>query len=387
MRIRKPSRVVLLILLFAALTVGTSLAQPPGITTPPAGDNQRSVTTQYMGFVAVTVDYNSPDVHAPNGGDRSGKIWGTLVPWGMKNLGFGTATESPWRVGANQNTTITFSHDVEIEGQALAAGTYGLHMAPGEEEWQIIFSNNSTSWGSFFYDPTEDALRVTVKSEPAPYREWMSFEFLDRQLDTTLVALEWENLRVPFRVSLPDMVGLYIAKIEDELRNAPGFSWQSWQGAAQYLLQRDTEGKHLDKALAWAEFALSSPFPGQENLQTLQTKARVLDRMGNSEEALATLTKGLDHPTATVFQVHQIGRGLLAQGRSDVAMMVFQHNAQRFPDTWPINVGLARGYKGVGDNAKALEHAKKALQNAPDDLNRQALAGMVEQLEAAVSGK
>jgi len=90
-----------------------------GITTPPNGDNQRSSVTQHIGLVKVTIDYNSPDVHAPNGEDRRGKIWGTLVPWGTIDDPFGTCTECPWRAGANENTVFTVSHDVKINGQPL----------------------------------------------------------------------------------------------------------------------------------------------------------------------------------------------------------------------------------------------------------------------------
>ncbi len=141
-----------LVLLAALLAPAPAAAQFPGVTLPPGGDNQRCVVTQYMGMASVTIDYNSPDVHSPTGEDRTGKIWGGLVPYGMTDLGFGTCKECPWRVGANENTTITFSHDVKLQGEPLAAGTYGLHMVAGEDEWTIIFSRNSTAWGSFFYD-------------------------------------------------------------------------------------------------------------------------------------------------------------------------------------------------------------------------------------------
>jgi len=124
------------------LAAGVASAQT-SITLPPSGDNQKASVTQYLGPVKVTIDYSSPKVHSPiNGEDRRGKIWGTLVPYGMTNLGFGTCKECPWRVGANENTVFTVSNDVKIEGQTLPAGSYGLHMIPGQDEWTIIFSKN-----------------------------------------------------------------------------------------------------------------------------------------------------------------------------------------------------------------------------------------------------
>src|SRR5687767_7655656 len=131
---------------FASLAIVLLLCAPAAIaqiTTPPSGDNQKASVTQYIGLVAVTIDYNSPDVHAPNGEDRAGKIWGTLVPYGVIDDPFGTCTECPWRAGANENTVFTVSHDVKIEGQPLPAGRYGLHMIAGPEEWTVIFSKNA----------------------------------------------------------------------------------------------------------------------------------------------------------------------------------------------------------------------------------------------------
>ena len=61
---------------------------------------------------------------------------------------------------------------------------------------------------------------------------------------------------------------------------------------------------------------------------------------------------------------------------------MFKYNFERNGDAWPVHVGLARGYMAVGDNAKALEHAKKAAAQAPDDLNKKNLAAMVDALAA-----
>lgn len=130
------------------------------LTLPPDGDNQHSTVTQAIGLVTVTIDYHSPDVHAPDGTDRRGNIWGKLVPYGVTDDAFGTCTQCPWRAGANENTAFSVSHDVKIEGQALPAGSYGLHMIAGPEEWTLIFSKNAKSWGNFFYDPAEDQLRA-----------------------------------------------------------------------------------------------------------------------------------------------------------------------------------------------------------------------------------
>src|SRR5271170_2319632 len=160
---------------------GAALAQIPGLTLPPSGNNQKAVVTQFIGPVEISIAYSSPAVHGPDGKDRRGQIWGKLVPYGMSNLGFGNGKPAPWRAGANENTVFAVSNDVEIEGKALPAGRYGLHMIPGPDEWTLIFSKNSSAWGSFFYEEADDALRVTVKPHKHEYREWLTYEFASRR--------------------------------------------------------------------------------------------------------------------------------------------------------------------------------------------------------------
>ena len=209
---------------------GTAYAQT--VTLPPSGDNQRSEVTQQIGLVKVSIEYSSPDVHAPNGDDRRGKIWGGLVPYGIYDLGFNNR-KGPWRAGANENTVLSVSHPVKIEGKPLPAGRYGVHMIASPTDWTLILSKTSTAWGSFTYEDAEDALRVTVKPEKAPYREWLTYDFSDRKPDRATAALAWEELRIPFTITVDDMPGLYIENLRHELRGNAGFNWQNWSTAAQ----------------------------------------------------------------------------------------------------------------------------------------------------------
>ena len=143
----------LLLLLVSVLSVaGVSQAQTATgetlmLNLPRA--SQQALVSQRIGITDITVNY-----HRPLANGR--QVWGKLVPYGQV-----------WRAGANENTTITFSDPVTIEGQSLDKGTYGLHMIPGESEWTIIFSKDFKDWGSFTYKQDDDALRVKVKSQPA----------------------------------------------------------------------------------------------------------------------------------------------------------------------------------------------------------------------------
>jgi DUF2911 family protein len=350
------------------------------VTLPPDGGNQHAVVTQFLGPVKVTVDYNSPKVHQPRTGeDRRGKIWGTLVPYGMaKGLGYGTCTECPWRVGANENTVFSVSHEVKVEGQPLAAGSYGLHMIPGPDEWTAIFSKNSTSWGSFFYDPSEDALRVKVKPEKSEYHEWLTFEFPERQIDKATVAMRWEDLQVPIHISVDNVNQIYIDQARRQLRNAQGFSWENYNEAARFALTNKIAARD---ALQWAQTAATPAFPGQENFTTLITLADAQAANGMQSEAAKTRERALVSPTATAMDLHQYGRSLLQEGKKDEALAIFELNAKRHPNEWPINVGLARGNSAVGRYKEALKYAKLALAQAPDDANRGSLKTGIEKLE------
>jgi hypothetical protein len=370
-------RRILTIAALMALLLAT-VAQGQIISTPPSGDNQKASVTQYIGVVKVTIDYSSPDVHAPNGDDRRGKIWGQLVPYNEDPLGFGTCTECPWRGGANENTTFTVSNDVKVQGQPLPAGTYGLHMIAGPETWTIVFSKNSTSWGSFFYDPKEDALRVTTKPAKSDYHEWLTYEFTDRQPDKTTAALKWEDLQVPFTISVDDVTSLHLARVREELRGDLGFAWANWVAAAQYALQ----AKRPNDALEFAQAAVSRTFVGQENFQTLNVLAQAQEATGKAADAQATREKAMAHPTATAADLHQYGRALMMQGDKAGALKVWEYNAKRFPNVWPVNVGLARGYSAAGRYKEALKAAKLALAQAPDDVNRKALTAGIAKLEA-----
>ena len=362
----------------AALTLCASAVLAQGISVPPSGDNQKSSVAQNIGVVKVTIDYSSPDVHAPNGDDRRGKIWGTLVPYGLTNLGFGTCKECPWRAGANENTVFTVSNDVRVEGQPLAAGRYGLHMIAAADEWTVIFSKNSSSWGSFTYDAAEDALRVKVKPSKNEYHEWLTYEFTDRHPDKATVALMWEDMQIPINITVDDPTALHLARIREELRNSQGFTWTNWVAAAQYALQ----AKRPNDALEFADAAVNRTFVGQENFQTLNTLAMAQEAVGKTAESAATRDKAINHPTASVFDLHQWGRQLLAQGKKDEAIKVFELNAKKHPNVWPVNVGLARAYSAAGRYKDALEYARLALAQAPDDLNKQSLAAGVKKLEA-----
>jgi hypothetical protein len=365
----------------AALAAFTTLfsfsapAQPHYL--PASGDNQRATVSQQVGPVTVTISYSSPRV-VLKGNDRRGKIWGKLVPYGLTELDFNECKSCPWRAGANENTVFTVSDEVKVQGTSLPAGTYGLFAITGPEEWTFIFSKNATSWGSYWYDPKEDVLRVTAKPAKGEYHEWLTYDFTEREPAKATVALRWEDVQVPFTITVDDVPARWVAKMKDELRGYTGFYWENWQRAADYCLRNKIA---LPEALDWAQRGAGPNFGGDNQIIAVATLARAEEANGKAADAMKTWDKAVNLPGATAVQIHQVGRTLIADGKALQALSVFQTNARRFPNQWPVHVGLMRGYAAVGDAKKALEEGRLAIKQAPDEPNKKVLTEAIAKLE------
>ncbi|MEM9328768.1 MAG: DUF2911 domain-containing protein [Bacteroidota bacterium] len=360
-------------MLFFAQVVHAQLSLPPN------GGNERSVVRQYMGSVAyVEIDYRSPDVAG-----REGQIWGTVVPYGLNGFGFGKSSQdnpSPWRAGANENTTIEFSHDMTVQGQPIAAGKYGFHIITQETgPWTLIFTNETNAWGSFYYTPDDEVLRTEANPEESDFREYLTYEFVARKGDTTTVALIWENKKLPFTIAVPQNNEFMLAQVESELTGQLGFQWNNLSQAANWA---SGAGFH-EHAISWADAALSAPFIGQRNFNTLQTKATVLFAQEKTDEAVEVMGEAIKEPAATAFQIHAYGRQLIGIGQQDKAIEVFKYNHERFEGAWPTNYGLARGYSALGEYKVALKHLKVALENVPenDAVNPPVIEANIKKLE------
>ncbi len=190
--------------------------------------SQRAIITQRIGLTDITINYCRPLV--------SGRtLFGKEIPYGQV-----------WRAGANENTVISFTDDVSVEGHALPAGTYGLHMIPGADQWTIIFSKNSTSWGSFSYDEKEDALRVTTKPQPAEFEEALAYTFEDVKPDSTAVTLRWAKVAVPFHVSA-DVNAIVLRSIQNQLRSVGGFTWAGYDEAGTVAARHQYQSRSGDQ--------------------------------------------------------------------------------------------------------------------------------------------
>ncbi len=155
------------------------------------------------------------------------------------------------------------------------------------------------------------------------------------------------------------------------------FQWTNLNAAAAYCLQNNT---NLEEALGWAETSVNNTFSGNSNFTTLSTLAMLQVATGKSEDASKTINIALDHPTAGLFQLHNLGRQLITSKMKDEALSVFLKNSENHGNVWPVNVGLARGYSAVGQFDLAVKHLKLAIANAPNAPNKNALEAMMPKL-------
>jgi len=326
------------------------------ITFPPGGTNRKASVSQRIGITDVRIDYDRPIVNG-----REGKIWGGLVHYGFADLHYGTSKAAPWRAGANENTTFTFSTDVLIEGKPLKAGKYGFFIAMGPEKATIIFSTVSTAWGSFYYDSKDDALRAEVPVVTLTGSvERLTYVFSDETDDAAIVSLQWEKMKIPFKISV-DLEKEQLAAFRREFNSGIFYRyWQNMQMAANYCLVHNI---NIDEAIGWAERSINTYF-GEKNFSTLSTYAGLLEKKGMKDKADSVMKKA--YSLATTLQLYSYGRGLENQKRKEEAITVYKMSYDKNPDDLYSCMAITRGYSLQGNNKEALRYANKTLTYAKD---------------------
>ena len=338
------------VLLATAVQAQTATGETLMLNLPRA--SQHALVSQRIGITDITINY-----HRPLSNGR--QIWGKVVPYGQV-----------WRAGANENTTITFTDAVTIEGQALDKGTYGLHMIPGENQWTVIFSKNSSSWGSFSYKQDEDALRVTVKPQTAEAYDALAYDFNDVKADSAVVTMSWDKVAVPFKVQV-NVNDIVTASIHQQIHGINQYYWEGWDDAAGYFLANKI---NLEEALKDEDQSIQA----EERYDNLLNKSKILEAMGRQQDAEMFRTKALDKASAQ--QLYFYARQLQAAKKQDEALAVFRSTAKKFPDYWTSHMGLARVYSAQGDFDNAVKEVKLSLASAPDS-NKSNLENYVKRLQ------
>jgi len=315
--------------------------------------SQRASVSQRIALTDVTITY-----HRPLAGGR--KIWGApnIAPY-----------DRVWRAGANENTTFEVSDPVTVEGQRLDRGMYGLHMIPNADSFTVIFSKNSTSWGSFTYDPKEDALRVTVKPRAIEMHEALTYEFEDVRPDSTQVVMSWEKVAVPFTVKTD--LEATLANIRNQLRNSAQYIWTGFDDAATWCVDNKV---NLDEALKWTDRSIQQ----EERFENLSTKARILEAMNRGSEAASIRTRSME--IANVTQLYFYGRQLQTQKKKSEAVAIYREVGKRFPNHWLGHIAQARALAADGKFDAAIQEVRASLSGAPE-VQKPAIEGLVKRLE------
>jgi len=228
--------------------------------------SQKATVMQRIGLTDVTITYSRPGV-------KGRTIWGDLVPY-----------DKVWRTGANEATTIEFSTDVKVNGQAIPAGAYSLHTIPGKDEWTIILNKTAKQWGSYNYDESKDQLRFKAKPEQGPNEEWLAFSFPDVKQDSGTVQIAWEKMRVKFQIDT-DTNAQALANIQKALAAGPK-DWEVPYDAAQFAF---TNNLAKEDAMKWVDQSISL----KTTYWNLRLKADMLAQSGNKAEAIATAEKAV----------------------------------------------------------------------------------------------
>ncbi|MBK7009578.1 MAG: DUF2911 domain-containing protein [Saprospiraceae bacterium] len=338
----------------------------------PDGVNIHKSASQKIGVTEVEVTWNAPSVRG-----REGNIWGTDVAYfGFKELGFGSYVPSPWRAGSNECTTISFTTDVTINGKPLAAGKYAFFIALEQDSSTLIFNKNVGEWGSYFYDKDQDVLRVVTRQrKDQPLQEILKYDFIQRAENELELYLAWENWQIPMSIGV-DLKKTTLASIQSQMSGAMGFDPLSLEAAARWCL---TQEVNYQQALTWIESATDPKFTAIDKFGAITVKAGLLEKLGRDQEAEQILHASIHK--ANTFELHNYGRQLLAQNKVDKALEIFEFNFKNQAGQWPTHVGLMRGLSAKGKLKEALDHARLALEQAPNDMNRNVLKEAITKLE------
>jgi len=243
---------------------------------------------QTVGLTDITIDYSSPGV-------KGRTVWGDVVPF-----------DKLWRAGANSATKITFSKDVTIEGTAVPKGSYSIFMIPSKTDWTIIINKNPTA-SSDEYKQEMDLLRIKSTPTVINNRERLAYSITDFSDDNATISLEWEKVRVSFKVSFATD-----KQAVENIDKTTGNTWSIYNSAARYYFDK----KDYEKALNYANQSLGLSQQWFNNWM----KAQILFAKGLTNDAykFALTAKEIgDQKTEGFFYKTQVEKALADWKSSD----------------------------------------------------------------------
>lgn len=217
---------------------------------------------QKVGLTDVTVEYSRPSM-------KGRAIFGNLVPYGKL-----------WRTGANQNTKVTFSDDVTIDGKTLKKGTYAVYTKPGKDAWEVLFYSDANNWGTpQKWDDAKVAVSTSAKVEAMPMKiETFTMSIDDLTNDSAVLGISWENAYVGVKFNTPTDKA-----VEESIAQVMGGpSANDYFSSAVYYLQ---EGKDINKAKEWINKAVDMT-KDQPRFWYLRQQSLILAKAGDKKGAI-----------------------------------------------------------------------------------------------------
>jgi tetratricopeptide (TPR) repeat protein len=184
----------------------------------------------------------------------------------------------------------------------------------------------------------------------------LTYMFSDISNNSAVLSLNWEKKQFPVKIEFA-VADIVLENAATELQGDKGFSWQAHASAANYAIQNNS---HLEQALAWSDRAIGQ----NRNFTTLNTKARVLEKMG--KKSLADSISAEAFKLATEAELNAYGYQLLNQGNHDKAIEIFTLNTKKFPKSANCYDSLGEAYATKGDKEQAIANFKKALAMNPE---------------------
>lgn len=226
----------------------------------------KAVVSQVVGLTDVTIEYSRPSA-------KGRPIFGDLVPFGKL-----------WRTGANQNSMVTFSEDVVINGNTLKKGKYAIFTTPKADMWEVIFYTDTENWGTPENWNVNNAA-VIINVDPIALNhnvETFTIGIGNITNDSATLDISWEKTMVSVKFTVPTHKAA-MASIDKVLAGPTAGDYFS---SAQYFYQSNGD---MNKALEYVNKAISLTKDGAAvPFWYLRQKSLIQAKLNDKAGAIAT---------------------------------------------------------------------------------------------------
>ncbi len=352
----------IMIFLSATLAGWSQLIFIPREPSPAAG------VSQTVGISIISVKYSRPSI-------RGRAVWGTLVPYGWNTQGFGAGNSAPWRAGANENTVLHLSDAATIEGTPVPAGDYGLFFVINKDNsGEVILSKEYKSWGSFFYDQTQDQLRAKIKiRDMNEYTERLNYSFDSVSKNMAELDLNWEKKQFPVKIEFA-VAQIVMENATEILKGPTAFQYQNLNAAAAYAINNNMD---TAQTMKWLNRSLAA---NNKNYETMRMKAVLLRRAGDSTSARILMKDAMQF--ASENDLNTYGYQLLGEKKFGEAIDVLKLNTARHAESANAWDSLGEGYALNGNKKSAITSFRKSLSLKPTPATKENSEKYLKQLGA-----